>query len=208
MWERQPEETDKQFKAFKIFRDMETRTYTETAKIYGCNVTNIQKWAWDNDWSKRADAYDRYEDAEMLKAIRRKSVPMVIRQCQIAQKMQLLVAHRLNSMDYNDLKPRDIVDFVNAAMPIEQMFRGIPTDQIAAMNPEDQRNQSIENAKMELEELRLDPGFSRLPEHKLVRMICDEHGLTPLDLGIKPGDVSGLDGVPADALDETDGAAM
>lgn len=62
-WERQPDETPKQWSMFVVYREMGlTRNYAKAAKEIGKNTSYVSKIARDHNWKERAHAWDEYED--------------------------------------------------------------------------------------------------------------------------------------------------
>jgi hypothetical protein len=74
-WERLPDEPDKQFHAFTIFRDLgHSRTLGEAYRRYADkpDAPKAQgyfiKWAGEWRWQERVEAYDRYMDSAKVEA--------------------------------------------------------------------------------------------------------------------------------------------
>src|SRR5919202_6220915 len=74
-WERLPDEPDKQFHAFSIFRDLgHSRTLREAYRLYADkpDAPKAQgyflKWADTWRWQERVEAYDCYMDSAKVEA--------------------------------------------------------------------------------------------------------------------------------------------
>lgn len=69
-WERQSDETEPAFEAFRIYLDIGSgRTQEETRKILGKTYEVINKWAVENNWNKRAIDYDNWINREIDKKL-------------------------------------------------------------------------------------------------------------------------------------------
>ncbi len=62
-WERQPQETAKQYEYFSFYRDIGAlRSFEKVREKYGKSESLITKISSKNNWVARVDAYDRYID--------------------------------------------------------------------------------------------------------------------------------------------------
>ena len=62
-WDRQPEESDTQWNAFQIYRDMGYgRTMKKVADKLGVSPATIYAYSRKNDWAERIQQWDVYED--------------------------------------------------------------------------------------------------------------------------------------------------
>lgn len=73
-WERLEKESDAAFSAFKIYLEMENRTFVSVAEKLQKNCTLIRRWADKFFWKDRAAAYDNslLEEERQEKIRRRK----------------------------------------------------------------------------------------------------------------------------------------
>lgn len=69
-FERQPEETPKQYEAFQSYRDMGiSRSAGKVAKELGKSRGLIERWCSKNDWVERARAYEDFLEMERRTAV-------------------------------------------------------------------------------------------------------------------------------------------
>lgn len=75
MWERQPAEGDKQFKAFQVFRDMDPadRKLSTCFQIvqgdWRATTDQFSRWSKEFRWNDRVVAYDMYVDNKIRKEL-------------------------------------------------------------------------------------------------------------------------------------------
>lgn len=71
-WERRPDETDKSFDAFKVYRNLGTaRSFPEAATALGRPASyrnQLARWSSRFDWVSRAEAWDRVQSSEVIAA--------------------------------------------------------------------------------------------------------------------------------------------
>ena len=58
IWERQKDESDKAFNAFKIYLEMEERSIQKVADLSQRERSLIQRWATKFNWKERSTAWD------------------------------------------------------------------------------------------------------------------------------------------------------
>lgn len=61
-WEKQENETIKQFEAFVCYRDMEHRSQEKVAKELGKSTQLISRWSSANNWVERVAAWENEQD--------------------------------------------------------------------------------------------------------------------------------------------------
>lgn len=68
IWERQKEESDKAFNAFKIYLEMEERSIQKVADLTQRERSLIQRWSAKYNWRERVTAWENELLAEKRKA--------------------------------------------------------------------------------------------------------------------------------------------
>lgn len=145
-WERQPNETDKEFGHFKTYRDwlpLHDRSFAAVARKVKSSPATISNTAARCLWADRATAYDAYKDKQereeaektRLEAVRK----MQENHLALAQNMQLLAATELKKiMDRAKqhakrtiLTPQQVTKLIDAGTKLERLTRGEPTDNVA-----------------------------------------------------------------------------
>ena len=69
-WQRQENESDKAYQAFKIYLESENRSLQKVAKSLHKDPTLIRRWSAKYDWRKRAAAYD----SSILEEVRKSKI--------------------------------------------------------------------------------------------------------------------------------------
>lgn len=124
-WERQENETPKQFEAFKIYRDMgEERSLTKVAQQLKKSTTLMGRWSGINNWVERCAAWDAEQD-RLLRQQQLKDIKnMRKRHAKIAEAMILKAAKALKEIPDNEIKPQDVARMVDVASKLERISRG------------------------------------------------------------------------------------
>lgn len=96
IWERQPNETDRSWEMFKIYRDMgPSRTQAHLSKVKKMNKNSVASFSARWGWRERAAAYDahidRIEKEAEIKARREAAKEMTERHLKISTHLQRLV---------------------------------------------------------------------------------------------------------------------
>ena len=136
MWEKQDDEVDEAFAAFKIHLDQGSdRTTPKTAKLAGQKISLIQKWAWQWSWKKRITAWERYEWQQLRKIRLEEVLAMRKRHADIAKSMLDKVAARLatkiqdvSENDFAKLTAPQLAQWVDVAAKLERLSLGEPTE--------------------------------------------------------------------------------
>lgn len=124
-WERQENETPKQFEAFRIYRDMgEERGVQKVADALSKSRTLMTRWKAANNWDERCMAWDNEQDRiarkEQIKSIKK----MRERHAKLAEAGLVKAAQALSKMNPEDFKPGDIPKFFEACSKLERISRG------------------------------------------------------------------------------------
>lgn len=155
-WERQPDEGDAAWEAFRTYRDMgATRSTAKVAQQLSKSKQLMDRWSGAHAWVVRARGYDGHVDREWLleqRDLRRRAAKRNSSAAALAMQKfgQWVVA-----LDIDDkrLQPGDMVRLAQAAVAIERVALGmdVPTsslpgqgshvdpEAIAGMSDEDRR---------------------------------------------------------------------
>lgn len=124
-WERQEDETPKQFEAFVVYRDMgEERTLAKVGKTLGKSATLIERWSSKNKWSDRIAEWDREQDRILRQQHLKDIKKMRERHAKIAEAGLIKAAQALKKMNPEEFKPGDIPKFLEACSKLERISRG------------------------------------------------------------------------------------
>ncbi len=132
-WTRLPEETSRQYDAFCIFRDMgPKRSIPKVAKKWSSSgaIRRLRVWASKNQWKERATSYDDYID-EIKRAKNEEAIlEMTIRHVNYSMQFQEKTIEALKLIDPKQLKPHEIIKWIEISIKIERLSRGVPTENI------------------------------------------------------------------------------
>lgn len=141
-WERQENETVKQFEAFVCYRDMEERSQEKVAKVLGKSAQLMSRWSSANNWVERVAAWENEQDRilrlEQIKDIKK----MRKRHADTGALMLSISTMGLKEMlDMSDpkhpklkaeieLSPKEIAVLVDSGSKLERLGRGDVTEVI------------------------------------------------------------------------------
>ena len=115
IWERQPDETEKAYSAFKIFLEMEDRSISKVAKYLSVSVQNVRKWSSKYDWFERAASYDS-SIVEVTRKLKISAIKETIRRkTAIAGKLEEKALKALDEIKLNRISGRTIVEMLTLA---------------------------------------------------------------------------------------------
>lgn len=137
-WERQKDESEKAFEAFKIYRDMgEDRTISAVVKRLEKSRNLIDRWKERWSWKERVRAYDN----ELEKQAKSKAVKdykaMTERHIKIAVQLQKKALEALNNLETKRMSPKDIKEFIKMATDLERLNRTVEQEKENHMISED-----------------------------------------------------------------------
>jgi|SRR5579885_2157768 len=156
-WERQKGESHKAFAAFVVYRDLgAARCYTKVAQQLNVSRPLIARWGSRWHWQVRIDAWEREQDRKRQQEADDARRQMVERHATIAMAFQNKVVERLQHLKPEELTPTNIERWMDVAVKIERLSRGVPTEITEVAEP----------GAGELDELVLDD-----PEAK--RLACE-----------------------------------
>ncbi|HLN30708.1 MAG TPA: hypothetical protein VK395_23405 [Gemmataceae bacterium] len=141
-WDRLPDESAKAFAAFCVYRDFgPRRSLDEASRSYhgtqdserrsGARASGIiRRWAKRWHWRARAQAWD--EEQEQVKASQRTAAvkEMNDRYAKEAQMLQTKAIERLRQLRPDELKPRDLLNYLIESAKLERSTLGEPTDPV------------------------------------------------------------------------------
>lgn len=136
MWEKQDDEVDEAFAAFKVHLDSgPERSSSRTAAIVKQKYSLVTKWAWQWSWKKRVTAWERHEWQQLRKIRIVEVLAMRKRHADIAQSMLDKVAARLatkiqdvSDNDFAKLTAPQLAQWVDVAAKLERLSLGEPTE--------------------------------------------------------------------------------
>ena len=122
VWDRQPHDTDKSWRAFCIFRDLgPDRTYNATAKEYGIrDRQGIARMAQAHDWRARVQAFDADLDQQLQDKMLAKRWKVAEQNSQIADAFLTRVVQRLRNFDVSDMSANDLATWTKLAIGIHR----------------------------------------------------------------------------------------
>lgn len=124
-WERQKDETTKQFEAFQIYRDMGvSRSIRAVAEQLEKSETLIGRWSSKNDWVERCEAWDMEQDRVAREAQKKEIVKMRKKHADLAQAMLVKAALALKSIPVEEIKASDVSRMVETGSKLERLSRG------------------------------------------------------------------------------------
>ena len=129
LWERQKNESEKAFEAFKIYRDMgQKRTVSAVVEKLGKSRSLIDRWKEQWNWKERVRAYDN----ELEKQAKEKAIKdykaMTEQHIKIAVKLQKKALKAFDNLKIEEMSPKDIKEFIKMATDLERLSRTIGND--------------------------------------------------------------------------------
>lgn len=127
-WERQPDETDPAFEAFKRYRDMgATRSTAKVGRDLGKSKNVIDGWCKRHSWVVRVRGYDAHVDREWLKEQRQLRRKAAQRNASVAALAMQKFGQYVMALDVDsrDLKPGDMAAIARVAHMIEATALGL-----------------------------------------------------------------------------------
>lgn len=126
LWERQVNESYQAFEAFKVF--LTERSYPKVAERLSKSKTLIKRWAKQNHWRERADAWDAELSRAAMEKASKEFAEMIERQINIGRMFQGKAANAIQHMDFSNLPPKFIpalTALVQAGVKIERSARDL-----------------------------------------------------------------------------------
>lgn len=131
-WERQDNETPKQFEAFKTYRDMgEERSLAKVGQTLGKSKALMDRWSSANSWVDRAAAWDaeqdrilRQEQIKDIKKMRKRHADTGALMVAVAQKaLQKMIDPKTKELK-DDINANELSRLVEVGSKLERLSRG------------------------------------------------------------------------------------
>jgi hypothetical protein len=147
-WERQPEETNKSWAAFRIYRDLDAmeRSTERVRKVIGCNTArHLETWSSQYNWVSRAAAYDGHMDELKRNQRERERLAASERRIQLAKNMQLVGGAKIqeigkkiqDAIKKGEALPaislKDAAALIDAGVKLERLEAGLTTGNTGLM---------------------------------------------------------------------------
>lgn len=136
VWEKLPQESQKAFNAFVLYRDAEKRSFKNVAEKLNCSPQNIFQWSSKFNWRGRCDAFDIEQDRVQRAEFARSRVRMRERHVQVARAMLNVAGHALHEWQNRiagklplDLAPETIALLTKCATELERSTLGVDDEQ-------------------------------------------------------------------------------
>lgn len=131
-WDRQIDESWKDFELFTRYRDAlpSDRRWTKIAKIFGMVAGSVKRIAITNKWEERLTLYNQFLDREKQAMAVIEREKMYERQIALSMKMQGIVNDAIDQIDPETLSPTDVTRWADLSTKIELRARGEPTENI------------------------------------------------------------------------------
>ena len=131
-WDRQIGESMKSYKLFLAFKDMgRTRSYVKVFELTeGIKYGSINQLGFQNQWFKRAEAFDMHQNNEFEIKLEEEILQSRIRQQRIGSLLQDLASKGLEMLkEYpEELSPQDVAKFADIGQKIERLALGSPSE--------------------------------------------------------------------------------
>lgn len=139
-WERQDNEPDEAWSAFRNFRDMLPPRRIRSAAPKDSSI--LQRWASEWRWRERALAYDRHIDAQVVEerasVLKQNEEHRVAKQLSIlldaedlaGSELRKLLAAASQGEGVGLLKPSDVVKILETSIKYQRLIRGEATERV------------------------------------------------------------------------------
>lgn len=171
-WEKLPQESQKAFGAFVLYRDAEKRSFKNVAEKLNCSAQNVFQWSSKYNWRLRSDAWDVEQDRAQREELARGRVRKRERHLTVARAMLHVAGHALR--EWADrieqklplhLAPEQIAMLVKAATELENKTIGDEKEnrytQIIVTVGEYEDEQAYDDALVEQVGLRDEPEWKK-----------------------------------------------
>ena len=123
-WERQGEETVKQFEAFCVYRDLgKSRSLQKVSDELSKSHTLIKRWSAKNNWIERVEAWEEEQDRLVRIELTKDIGAMRKRHVDIAQAMLVKASRAMLRIPDDEIKASDISRMVETATKLERISR-------------------------------------------------------------------------------------
>jgi len=147
-WERQPEETNKAWNAFRHYRDMDPADRSVDKVRQKCDLTcgtHLERWCAKHDWVARAGQYDSHMDELKRNQRERERLAASDRRIQLAKNMQLVGGAKIqeigkkiqDAIKKGEALPaislKDAAALIDAGVKLERLEAGLTTGNTGLM---------------------------------------------------------------------------
>ena len=110
-WERRPKESYAAYEAFQTF--LKERSYPKVSQALRKSQTLIKRWAKNNEWRSRADAWDNEVSKKAMEKTSEDFAKMIERQINEGRMLQGKAVQALQQIDFEALPPKFIPALIN-----------------------------------------------------------------------------------------------
>lgn len=124
IWERQAGESYPAFEAFQTF--LTERSYPKVSQACAKSLTLIKRWAKQNNWRERADAWDAEVSRKAMQKAADDFAKMIERQINIGRMFQSRGANAIQQIDLTELPPKflpALVEMTKVGVNLERTAR-------------------------------------------------------------------------------------
>ena len=127
-WERQANETSRQFASFQTYRDTHptVRSLAKVGQQLGCSTTYIERLSAQWKWVDRASAWDEERDRRRQVRLLNHAEELERRHLEIASAALLKIGQRLADLAPADIKVEHIPRLLEAVLRVQEVVLGEP----------------------------------------------------------------------------------
>lgn len=156
-WDRQPNETQKAYEAFCVYRDLKDaadpaykRSIARTGEKLGKSESLLERWSGRYDWVRRAEKWDVDQEQKLRAEAERKRLAdirsMRRRHADLAAAILEKAANALQHLPEEAIRPRDISQMVDVASKSSSICR-ITTGKTPAMPVWQEKRKKTDNPR-------------------------------------------------------------
>lgn len=156
-WERLQIETSRQFQAFCIYRDMgPSRSIQQVAqqRTGSGGFSKLKEWSITHQWVDRATEYDDHIDTIKRAGNEESILEMSSRHADYSMQIQEKALDALKLIKPEDLKPHHLIKWLEVAVNIERLSRGVSTENIKREEVMEVKNDVVTSEKLKKPEVR------------------------------------------------------
>jgi len=133
-WEKLADESPKAYKLFLNYLGMGCiRSIAKVRQDIGKKPgydRQLEKYSARYHWVKRAELFDKDIEKDTLEELCKKNIEMNLRHIESSMLMQQKSLERFRTLDLSSVSPSDAVKMFEAAVKLERIARGAPSDTI------------------------------------------------------------------------------
>ncbi len=120
-WERQPNETEKAYAAFSVYRDMaDKRTIQAVCDEIGKSYQAVYRWVSKYEWKDRVRLYDNWLEHEARKDVITQKKKMIAQQLKISRAIQAKALKAFSKADESKMTFKDMKELLKLGTELEQ----------------------------------------------------------------------------------------